>query len=114
MHSVFEGNVSDDDVREYAEKWAGAKNLSEDYLGLVDVRQMQARELSSPAIRDLAARFTAAQRGASRTAIVASPTVGYGLARMYQAEREGSGQEIQVFDEIEAALAWLGVDEIPG
>lgn len=47
----------------------------------------------------------------TRTAIVASVDYLFGIARMYQAIREGAPDEIQVFREICAAERWLGIGD---
>jgi hypothetical protein len=55
------------------------------------------------------AKTTAASKRGSKRALLVQSDIAYGLARMLQALREGSRQEIQVFRDLDHALGWLGV-----
>ncbi len=52
-------------------------------------------------------------RGRARIAILVGSTVGYGVARMYQAYADEMAQVIQVFDDLEKAHAWLREEQEP-
>jgi hypothetical protein len=49
------------------------------------------------------------ERRGVRRALVASADLHYGMARIAAAHSESHGLEVQVFRDLDAALAWLGV-----
>jgi len=79
-----------------------------DFNQIVDCRAIAKMELTSDQIADLAGKSIFGVR--SRRAFVVSHEVQYGLARMFATYREiKAGQEVMVFQEMPAALSWLGL-----
>jgi hypothetical protein len=78
-------------------------------LELVDMTRAKGAEVSASAVHGFAHVDRSSPTRITRMAIVANTSVGYGMARMYETLMEGSGTEVQVFRELEAARRWLGV-----
>ena len=75
---------------------------------IVDCRPITKMDLTQKQIMDLAGRSIFSAR--SRRAFVVSSDLQYGLTRMFAAYREiKAGQEVMVFQDLPAALAWLGL-----
>ena len=75
---------------------------------IVDCRAIEKMELTSSQVAYLAGKSFFGVR--SRRAFVVSSDVQFGLARMFAAYRElKAGQEVMVFQEMPAALSWLGL-----
>ena len=75
---------------------------------IVDCRAITKMDLSHDQIKSLAGRSIFS--GRSRRAFVVTSELQYGLTRMFAAYREiKAGQEVMVFDNPSAALAWLGL-----
>ncbi len=79
---------------------------------LVDAQDVQLREASSSAVRQVAELFAAGPRPEKgvRVAFVAPADAAFGVARMYEALRQQSAAEFRVFRAMDEALAWLGSD----
>jgi hypothetical protein len=104
-------SVSDQDLVEYQTKvWKNPE--IQGYHELIDFQALQEVKVTMAGLKALAtvAKSMDENGGKSRLAIVVGQPVAYGLSRMYQVFREledSSSREIQVFQDREAALAWL-------
>ena len=116
LHVVFEGTVTDADLQQLSDELLGASESVPGQRELIDLRGVEAQQVSSDALREMSERFTAADRapGSVKSAVVASTDFIYGLARMYQTFRSESALQLQVFREMEEALEFLGLDAEPG
>jgi len=75
---------------------------------IVDCRAFTKMDLTHDEIKNLAGRSIFSAR--SRRAFVVSSDLQYGLTRMFAAYREiKAGQEVMIFQDLPAALAWLGL-----
>jgi hypothetical protein len=98
------------------EIWAHQEKLDKDpdfdpsFAQLLDVTQVTKLKLSSEDVRRVAESNTLSTN--SRLAIVATSSLVYGMARMFQIFREMKGEEkTRVFRDRDEALAWvLGKD----
>lgn len=82
----------------------------------VDTRGARGPDLSARALRDLAdltIQHTGGTRIPFRTAVVVERDVGFGLARMYEAFSDGSGEDVRVFRDVAEALDWLALPGAP-
>jgi hypothetical protein len=99
------------------EVWAHQERLAKDpdfdpsFAQLLDVTQVTKLKLSSEDVRRVAESNTLSTN--PRLAIVATSSLVYGMARMFQIFREMKGEEkTRVFRDRDEALAWaLGKDE---
>jgi hypothetical protein len=78
--------------------------------GIVDTGGARVRSLAGADVRALADLAHSVEKmwDGSRWAFVAPSPVLYGLSRMYQMLRGDAGCEIEVFRELNAAVAWIG------
>jgi hypothetical protein len=77
---------------------------------VLDLRGMSEIGLSPDEIRALARREVGKPHRVARLAIVAGSTAAFGLARMFGILAEGASYQTSVFSDLDAALAWLGVE----
>jgi hypothetical protein len=102
---------------EAADMWSFADRLRRDpafdvnQRQLIDLTEMVGMTASFEAIRNFATNRNGDPfSGHSRRAVVAPRNLAYGLARMYEALREGKEQgRFRVFRTMAEALDWLGV-----
>jgi hypothetical protein len=94
------------------EIWAHQEKLSKDldfdpsFAQLLDVTQVTKLDLCSEDVRNIAESNTFSSN--PRLAIVATSSLVYGMARMFQIFREMKGEErIRVFRDRDEALAWV-------
>ena len=94
---------------------AGVKKVLDDPIvepgirAIFDLRGVQGFEISTWTIRAAAGIAHSAEKKltGSKMAIIASKSVVYGMARMYQILRDGSPAQIKVFRTISEAETWL-------
>lgn len=76
---------------------------------LIDLRPVERIRVSTATIH---AAATVPDFGAgSRRALLVSSKLLYGLARMFQAFSDQADDEIRIFQRLDEALTWLGLDE---
>ena len=102
------GNIRDTDLLAHQRELLDDSNVDPSYPQLDDFRDADMNHVTTDCIQTLAKTNTPSKQGSKRALVVRSD-IAYGLARMLQALREGSRQEIQVFRDLDPALAWLGV-----
>jgi hypothetical protein len=102
------GNISDAELLAHQRELLGDTKFDPSYPQLDDYRDAEMDHVTTDCIQALAKTTGASKRGSKRALVVRSD-IAYGLARMLQALREGSRQEIQVFRDLDHALGWLGV-----
>lgn len=108
-HLVFEGVLSNDGlVAALGELW-GSRDYAYDRAELYDLRGLTGSALDASGVQ-LAAALDLdlfADQPDLRSAIVATNALHYGLARMFQAHLGDRGANVYVFDDFDAAVAWL-------
>ncbi len=102
------GRISDGELLDHQKKLLDDQDFDPSYPQLDDFRDAEMDQVTTGCIQTLA-RATAASKQGTKRAFVVRSEIAYGLARMLQALREGSRQEIQVFRDLDHALGWLGV-----
>jgi hypothetical protein len=111
--AVHEGLVPDAEfLSAYASLYADARfDVTFDLL--VDLRQADSSARSTEALKEFAAcvgeRYPDADSH-PRVAVVATESISFGLARMYEAFSDTVPWEFRVFREFQDALEWLGAD----
>jgi hypothetical protein len=106
--STARGRITDGELLDHQRMLLGDQDFDPSYPQLDDFRDAEMDQVSTGCIQTLAKTKAASKRGSKRALVVQSE-IAYGLARMLQALREGSRQEIQVFRDLDHALGWLGV-----
>ena len=114
VSSVWEGDVDEALCTSYIEGVWGDPAVS-GYNELVDFRAIAAIDLPMTAIQRLAvrSRSVADPDAVSRSALVASEALIYGLSRMYVSMRDEDDshrREWKVLDNIDEARRWLGCE----
>lgn len=102
------GTVTGHELLAHARTLAADARFHPHFCQLVELREVVTVDASSASISELA-EVSPFGAGARR-AIVVSTDVAYGMARMFQILRT-TPDEIFVFRDMEAALAWLGMAE---
>jgi hypothetical protein len=106
-----DGTVTDEEVRDFARRAVQSPEFPPGGRELIDLRGIERLAVSTDVLREMAQAFRAADTPQSETriAIVASTDVAYGLSRMYQAFRDDSAVELEVFRDLAEARTWLGL-----
>jgi hypothetical protein len=102
------GRITDGELLDHQKSLLGDQDFDPSYPQLDDYRDADMDQVSTGCIQTLA-RTSGTSRRRSKRALVVGSEIAYGLARMLQALREGSRQEIQVFRDLDRALGWLEV-----
>lgn len=108
VFSVFEGTVTDGELSAYAAA-LGAIRTSSRASPSSPTRAESRIDVSSAAV-ELLVDVNPYGAG-SRTAVVVSSDVAFGMARMYQIRRSSAPDEVGVFRDVREAWRWLGLDE---
>jgi len=105
VHSVFTGVVNLNDFDQYFQTLRNNRTFRPDYAGLCDWRQLENITVD---YRNMYILATACPwgSGSSRAIVVSSPVV-LGISRMYQSLSGDAHGRIQIFQDIDAARAWL-------
>jgi hypothetical protein len=101
------GELSNADLREHYRRLAADPAFCPDYAQLADIRDVTDFTVDSAMIES-AAHAPVFSPG-TRRAFVAPRGVAFGLARMFAAHSSAGGQNLEVFSELCAAQAWLGL-----
>jgi hypothetical protein len=106
VHTVWSGVVTLEDAVRHNDGLRSDPDFSPSMRQLSDARGVESR-VSGEGVRGLARH--SAFGAESRRAIVVSDDTIFGVSRMYEAQAASAG-EVQIFRDIDEALAWLGVD----
>ena len=111
--TVHHGDVSDEQcIEQYRQLFDSVPDFVK-YDKLVDTREASSETRSPACLRMIVElmqdRFSTTL-SSTRTAIVASDDLGYGMARMYRAYRRLLPGQVEVFRGLESAAGWLGID----
>jgi hypothetical protein len=110
--TVFEGDVSDTDLRAHVEALEADARFDREMAELVDMSRVTRASVTSDGIRAVASAPVHALN--ARRAFVAPTDLLYGLSRMYQSYwSRGHDDEVAIFRSVEPALQWLGVGPPP-
>jgi len=106
-----EGAVGDDEFLEWGQRVASDEAIPAGRLELIDLRRLELPAVSSQTLRAVADAFRQRDRTQfeTRIAVVASSDLAFGLSRMYQAYRFDAPITLEVFRDMDAARAWLGL-----
>lgn len=104
------GTVTDVEFIAHREELGADQRLRRGYLLIVDLRHVDAINISLDTFRkDAEMVKLSPPHGNTRIAIVAPERAVFGLARTYQALNEGGPQKVMVFRAMAEAEQWLGV-----
>jgi len=104
---TVEGVVSDGDPEKHLRVLLTDPEYSPEFAVLGDARGVEEVRVTSAGIESLMKFTRDRQFHGRRLGLVATSEVVYGLARMYQIQREDSSYEVAVFRGIEEASAWI-------
>jgi hypothetical protein len=102
------GAPTEDDIYDHGQRLRNDPQFRPDFRQLVDMSELTEIRVGSGVIRD-ASRNQFFAPGVKR-AVVANSDASFGMARMYAIASENQGQTIEVFRDINAARAWLGIE----
>ena len=107
--STGEGCVTFAEIRDHQDRLLNDPDFAETFNQLVDATRVTELKISVDEARIVADRRVVAST--SRRAFVATNPYIFGLGRMMEAYH-GSKAEVQVFYSLDAALAWLGIEDL--
>ena len=108
VFSTGVGRLSEEDLLGHEGRLCADASFNPRFWQLYDFRDADVSDIS-PGCIEILAQSTIFKSG-TRAAIVVGSNLAYGLARMFQALREGSRKNIRVFRDMGAALTWLELD----
>jgi hypothetical protein len=111
VFSVFEGTVTDEELPAYAAALRADPDFEPSFSQLADTRGVVRLDVSGAAVGLLVG--VNPYGAGSRTAVVVSSDLAFGMARMYQIRRSSAPDEVEVFRDVNEARRWLGLDEEP-
>lgn len=108
----FRGEVGEAELVETAAKLASDGAVPPGHRELVDLSRLEQTDVTPGALRRVARIYadTDQRPEDSQVAIVAPGDLFFGLSRMYEAYRDGSGLRMRIFRSLDEARAWLGLD----
>ena len=110
--TIAQGQISDEKFMEHIAILNESDKLSENYRGIVDCRGVSPVATPSSETIFRAGHFDGGDSKPRKVAVLADHELIYGLARMYDAYT--SHAEMEVFQNLEDALLWLGLDTLNG
>ena len=108
--TIAEGEISDEKFMEHIAILNQSEKLKENYRGIVDCRGVSPVMTPSSETIFKAGHFDGGDSKPRKVAVLAENELIYGLARMYDAYT--SHAEMEVFQNIEDAIAWLSVESL--
>ncbi len=102
------GALEEDEMLEFSRTLLDDTDIPVGSVALVDFREVDLENVSSEGVHKVAHMFRNDVRN-TRLAFVAPDELAYGLSRMYEAIRQDSAIEIQVFRDLDQAREWLGL-----
>ena len=103
----LDGVVPEDEVEDHNRRLGEDPRFRPHYRQLVDVSGLTEIAYDTGAVKRAAEKHVFAP--GARRAIVAPSDAAFGMSRMWAIQSEPAGQRIEVFRDIEAAKAWLGL-----
>jgi hypothetical protein len=115
FYTVLAGRVTDQELLSYYSRLIAAHDKSP-WRELVDGTQVTEMVLTAAGLNQLADMIEAnlEQVRGGRVAMVATSDLTYGVFRMWELQRESLDYEVRVFRQLALALAWLGLEALPG
>ena len=107
VFSTGAGALTDDELRGHQKQLLGDPAFDPSFNQLWDFRQVAQVDVSSQALRELAAARSFAP--SAKRAAVAPREILYGMARMFELQHDGAPEEFRVFRNIREAEDWLGL-----
>jgi hypothetical protein len=101
------GALGDAELQSLGDQLEKNPEVAPDFALLIDLRQADGKNVTSPGVRSLATRALVFSP-ASRRAVVVPSDLGFGMARMYEMLREGRGGGMRVFRDYGEARRWVG------
>lgn len=108
VYTVIEGAVDTDELLKELDTLIKQPDFRPGLNGITDLRKSEMDTFTDDVQR--VAEFFIKHReqvGASKTAIVLSGFVTYGMTRMFQAFADDSSVETQIFQDMDEALEWI-------
>jgi hypothetical protein len=113
VYTTIEGRINTDELLESLEHFMNHPDFSPCLNGLADLRNFEMDTFSADVMRIAELLIKYRNRiGPSKTAVVISKDVTFGMTRMFQAFSEQSSIETAIFRNMEEALRWLGALEL--
>jgi hypothetical protein len=106
---VVSGELDDRGLLSLGEELAKTPEAELDFSLLIDLRKASGQNVTSAGTR-AAAAHPLVLKPASRRAVVVPSELGFGMARMYEMLREGSGAKMRVFRDYDEAERWVSSD----
>lgn len=112
VFTTMEGNVSISEIIDGLKGLMNHPDFSPGFNGLVDMRNSTVNSTPEE-VRRIAELMTGQREkiGMSRSAVVVSKDVIFGMARMFQVFAEQSSIKTELFRDINEARQWLGIGE---
>jgi len=109
FYAIFEGVITPEEITDYFLKLTSDLSSFAEARALLEVRKVTFRGFTFDSISKIAATTKAHQHllESSKTAVVASQAVAYGITRMYIAIRDPK-YDFKVFKARDEAMLWLG------
>lgn len=104
------GDLGDQELLGLAEELEKIPGLRPDFALLIDLREARGEKVTAAGARALAAR-PLVMSSESRRAVVVPSELGFGMARMYEILREGSGGSVRVFRDHDEARSWVAASD---
>jgi hypothetical protein len=110
VYTNVQGLVSADDILEALKSIMGHPEFRPGLNGLADLRNIEG-DLFSGDVRKIAELMIEFRKkiGSSKTAVIVSKDVTFGMARTYQVFAEKSSIKTEIFRDKDEALQWLGI-----
>jgi hypothetical protein len=112
VHTTVEGIYTADDLIAEFDKLFDNSDFRPGMNGIADLRQAQTYPSSADVMR--IARYLIEHQGKigkSRTAVLVSSDVSFGTTRMFQSYAGDSLIQTKIFQDLDQARRWLGLDE---
>jgi hypothetical protein len=112
VYTTIEGRITTDELLESLERFMNHPDFSPGLNGLADLRNIEMDTFSAD-VRRIAELMVEYRNkiGPSKTAVVISKDVTFGMTRMFQSFSEQSSIKTAIFRDMEEALRWLGVNK---
>jgi hypothetical protein len=101
------GTLTDEELQAHSRTLTADPRFEPSFRQLQDLTDVGYPRVTTDGLRILA-RMNPFRKNARRAVLVATDLI-FGLARMHEQLREGSEDELQVFQDQAAALAWLSL-----